>query len=116
MRGGGGMSPKVYLHNGSPTAAVKDMTPEEAWNGRKVDLSHLHGFGYCAFRHAPERKRKKWGPKCRELVHVGYSEESKVYRLIDSVTTKICKARGVVFFEDRNVESNTLEEEQEKQT
>lgn len=32
----------VYLKNRSATVAVKGMTPEEAWNGRKVDLSHLH--------------------------------------------------------------------------
>jgi hypothetical protein len=86
------------------------MTPEAAWNGRKVDLSHLNGFGCRAFRHAPDRQRKKWDQKSRELVHLGYSEESEVYRLIDSVTKKVVKARDVLLFEDQNVGSNIREE------
>jgi hypothetical protein len=100
----------MYLKNRSPTVAIKHMTPEEAWNGRKVDLSHLHVFGCCDFMHIPDQNRKKLDPKSTELVHIGYSEESKAYHLTDHVTAKIFSARDVIFFEHQKLKSNTQEE------
>ena len=49
----------VHLKNVSPMKAVKNMTPEEAWNGNKVDISYLRVFGYQAFMHVPDKQRKK---------------------------------------------------------
>jgi hypothetical protein len=99
----------VNLKIRSVTVAVKGMTPEEAWNGRRVDLSHLRVFGCCAFMHIPDLQRKKWDPKSRELVHAGYSEESKAYRLLIPVMAKIFKARDCIFFEDQKSNSNLQE-------
>ena len=38
----------TYLINMTPTKALKDITPEEAWSSRKLDLHHLWIFGYIS--------------------------------------------------------------------
>jgi hypothetical protein len=39
----------VYILNRSPTKALNDRTPYEAWHGRKPTVSHLRVFGCLAF-------------------------------------------------------------------
>jgi hypothetical protein len=39
----------VYILNRSPTKALNDRTPYEAWYGRKPAVSHLWVFGCLAF-------------------------------------------------------------------
>ena len=47
----------VYLRNRSPTRALVDATPYEAWRGEKPDLSHLRTFGCRAFVWLDKTKR-----------------------------------------------------------
>ena len=35
----------AYIRNRSPTQALADKMPEEAWTGRKPNISHLREFG-----------------------------------------------------------------------
>ena len=88
-----------YLKNRSPTVAVQNKTPEEAWSGCKPDLSHLRIFGCSAYAHVPKQKRKKLDRKTRALVLVGYSEVQKGYRLFDPDTRDVNTFRDVVFDE-----------------
>lgn len=71
----------VYLKNRSSTKTVKETTPEKAWTGKKVDLSHLRVFGSRTFVHISKQKRTKWDLKSKEMIFVGYHEDSKAYRL-----------------------------------
>lgn len=91
----------VYLKNRSPTKAVRNKTPEEAWTGRKQNLKFIRVFGCKAFMHIPKQKRTKWDPKSKELLHIGYCEDSKAYRLFDPETKMVHKGRDVVFFENQ---------------
>ena len=43
----------VYLSNRSPTANVKDQTPQEAWSKRKPSVAHLRIFGSVSYAHVP---------------------------------------------------------------
>lgn len=49
----------VYLHNRSPTSALKDKTPFESWFGKKPNVSHFKVFGSVCFVHTPDHLRKK---------------------------------------------------------
>jgi transposase InsO family protein len=40
----------VYIKNRCPTQALDSKTPQEAWSGRKPDVSHLRVFGCKALR------------------------------------------------------------------
>lgn len=73
----------VYLKNRSPTRTIFSMTPEEAWSSQRPDVSHLRIFGSRAFLHIPDQQRKKLDAKTKEMILVGYCEDSKAYRLMD---------------------------------
>ncbi|KAL0430353.1 UNVERIFIED_CONTAM: Retrovirus-related Pol polyprotein from transposon TNT 1-94 [Sesamum radiatum] len=50
----------VYLLlNRCPTKAVQNMTPIEAWSGRKPSAKHLRVFGSICYVHIPTEKRHK---------------------------------------------------------
>jgi hypothetical protein len=91
----------TYVMNRSPTHAVKNLTPEEAWSGMKPSVKHFRVFGCIAHVHIPDVHRKKLDNKCTRCVLLGVSEESKAYKLYNPVDEKIIISRDVVFEEDK---------------
>ena len=90
----------AHVLNRSPTLAVKNMTPEEAWNGVKPNVDYFRVFGCIGHVHVPDSKRKKLDDKSFQCVLLGMSEESKAYRLYDPTSKKIVVSRDVVFEEN----------------
>jgi hypothetical protein len=87
--------------NRSPTHAVKNITPKEAWNGMKPSVHHFRVFGCVAHAHIPDVQRKKLDDKSIRCVLLGVSEESKAYKLYNPIEKKIIVSRDVVFEEDK---------------
>ena len=46
----------VYLLNRSPTKAIQDKTPVEAWSRRKPLVKHLRVFGCICYTHIPQEE------------------------------------------------------------
>lgn len=90
----------AHVLNRSPTLAVQDITPEEAWSGVKPNVDHFRVFGCIAHVHIPDVKRTKLDDKSCKCVLLGVSEESKAYRLYNPISKKIIVSRDVVFEED----------------
>ena len=53
------LSTARYLRNHSPTNAVQDKTPYEAWTGSEPNVSHLRIFECDAYAHVPKDERSK---------------------------------------------------------
>ncbi|KAK2989292.1 hypothetical protein RJ640_027329 [Escallonia rubra] len=85
----------VYLSNRSPTRSVWNQTPQEAWSGYKPSVSHLKVFGNIAYVHVPDPQRKKLDDKNEKFIFIGYSQESKGYKLYNPVDKKIKVSRDV---------------------
>lgn len=86
-----------YLQNRLPTKS-KQKTPFELWHKVKPDVSNLQIFGSKVYSHIPKKLIKnKFDKKAESVVFVGYSEESKAYRLLDVDTGRIKISRSVVF-------------------
>jgi hypothetical protein len=92
----------VYLLNRCPTKSVKNMTPQEAWSGYKPSVAHLRIFGCVAYAQVPEAKRRKLDDRGEKCIFVGYSEESKAYKLYNPLTNKVVVSRDVVFSEEES--------------
>ena len=90
----------AHVLNRSPTLAVKDMTPEEAWSGVKPNVDYFRVFGCIGHVHVSDSKRKKLDNKSFQCVLLGMSEESKAYRLYDPASKKIVVSKDVVFEEN----------------
>lgn len=91
----------TYVLNRSPTAALENQTPEEAWSGIKPDVTHFRVFGCIGHVHIPEAKRIKLDDKSCKCVFIGSSEESKAYRMYNPISKKIMVSRDVVFEETK---------------
>ena len=100
----------IYILNRSPTSSVQGKVLEEKWSGSKVNVSHLKKFGCVAFSHVPEELRKKLDDRSEKYIFIGYSEQSKAYRLYNPITKKFLVSRDVKFMEDKSwdeMENNT---------
>ncbi|KAL0387812.1 UNVERIFIED_CONTAM: Retrovirus-related Pol polyprotein from transposon TNT 1-94 [Sesamum radiatum] len=56
----------VYLLNRCPTKAVQNMTPIEAWSGKKPSAKHLRVFGVSAMYIFQQRKGISWRRRQRK--------------------------------------------------
>lgn len=90
-----------HVLNRSPTVIVRDMTPEEAWSGRKPSVEHFRVFGCIGYVHIPDVKRSKLDDKSIKCVLLGFSSESKALKMFDPVLKKVYISRDVIFEEDK---------------
>ncbi|KAK2985746.1 hypothetical protein RJ640_005446 [Escallonia rubra] len=89
----------VYLSNRCPTRSVWNQTPQEAWSGYKLSVSHLKVFGSIAYVHVPDQQRKKLDDKSEKFIFISYSQKSKGYKLYNPVDKKMKVSRDVTFDE-----------------
>ena len=61
----------IYFNNRSPTAAGNNKTSEEAFTGKRVDVSQLRVFGSKAFKPIPKTLMKKFNTRCEEFIMAG---------------------------------------------
>jgi hypothetical protein len=90
----------VYSLNRSPTKALNDRTPYEAWHGRKPAVSHLRIFGCLTFGKELGHIGKL-DDRSTPGVFIGYAEGSKAYRILYPGTQRVRTTRDVVFDEGR---------------
>ena len=94
------MNTAVYLLNRSPTRALSNQTPFEAWHGRKPELSHLRRFGCDAYLHIPDALRSKLDSKTRRCTLLGYVHNTgKLWRLWDVRRQRVVNGASVRFDE-----------------
>ena len=102
----------VYLINRCPTKAVWNKTPIEAWNRRKPSVKHLRIFGCICYAQVPKEKRYKLDEASEKCIFIGYSTQSKGYKLYSLKTKKVIVSRDVLF--DENATWNWEKEEVER--
>ena len=92
----------AYTTNRSPTAALDNQTPYEAWTGAKPDISGLRPFGCVVLRHvlAAERASTKLSDRGRRCAMVGYTHDRGAYRLWDPIRRQVVVSRDIVEFRE----------------
>ena len=96
-----------------------DITPYEAWRGRKPNVNFLRTWGCLAKVNIPEPKKRKLGPKTVDCIFIGYAQNSPAYRFLvvksdtpEIIVDTIMESKDVTFFEDifpMRPSSSTLE-------
>ena len=89
----------VYLLNRCPTKALLNKTPIEAWSGRKPSVRHFKVFGCLCYSRVPKERRSKLDETSEKCIFMGYSSQSKGYRLYNLKTNKLIISRDVIFDE-----------------
>jgi hypothetical protein len=108
----------IYVQNISLNHILKDMTPKEAFLGKKPNVEHLKIFGCHVYFHIPKDKRNKLEPSGKKGIFMGYSESSKAYRIYIQEQHKIEVSRDVTLNEKmafkKSIEETIEEEEYEE--
>ena len=76
------------------------MTPLKGFYGKKRNVSNFKVFGCTAYMHISKEQRTKWGFKSVKFIFIGYSINSKGYRLWDPKAKRIHISRDAIFFEE----------------
>jgi len=83
----------VYLKNLSPTKALENMVPYEAWTGERPNIKNLKVFGCLCFGHIDAGKTKKLKDRTKACIFVSYDSDRKTYRLMDLESKAISSQR-----------------------
>lgn len=102
----------AYIRNRCPTNLNNMKTPEELWTGKKPCVKHLRQIG-CKAYVLNKRSKSKWEARSDEYILVGYSNESKAYRLWKPGTNSIVKSRDVRFIESELYKNECRERKNE---
>ena len=89
----------AHIHNVTPTQALDDMMPEEAWSGNKPDISDLRIFESRAFMHIPESHCSKLSARSLVCTFIGFADQRKVYKLVHRPTCRFLESRDIIFDE-----------------
>uniref|UniRef100_H3HA18 Integrase catalytic domain-containing protein n=1 Tax=Phytophthora ramorum TaxID=164328 RepID=H3HA18_PHYRM len=89
----------IYVKNRLPSPKVEHKTPFEIVYKSKPSVKHMHVFGCQTYILTPKEKRRKWDPKARAGLFLGYEEVSKAYRLYDIEAGQVVVSRDVNFDE-----------------
>lgn len=95
-----------FIRNRCPTKALDNKTPFEMWSDRKPYVGFMRTFGCKAISLIKGTNRRKFEAKGKPMIMVGYSSESKAYRLWQPGSKTIIKSRDVRFLEDTQPNSN----------
>ena len=83
----------VYVQNRCPHRVVVMSTPEEAFTGKKPDISHLNIFGSSIYIHVIKDTKNKLEPTVEVGIFVGYTKTPHNYRVF-SRHSDDCYAMG----------------------
>ena len=71
----------VYVQNRGPPRVLGMSTPEEAFTGKKPDVSHFNIFGSSVYVHVTKNTRKKLELTTEVGIFVGYTETPHIYHV-----------------------------------
>jgi hypothetical protein len=91
----------IYIQNMNPHKALGRKTPEEVFTGRRPEIGQSRIFGCLDYCHVASKKRTKLEATVEKGIFVGYSDNSKAYRLYIPSLRKTVVRRDVIFEEDR---------------
>ena len=105
----------VYVQNIIYHSALGNKTQEEMFTRENPEVSPLKIFGCLVYIHIPKEKRTKLDPSGKKGLFVGYSEQSKAYRIYIPVYHQIELSRDVTFDEDIAFKKSKKDKEDEEE-
>ncbi len=85
------------MQNHCPHKILDMSTPEEAYSGKRPDISHLRIFGSPVYMHVKKDARKKLEPTAEVGIFVGYTDTPHNYRLYFPNSHKTVVRRDIKF-------------------
>ena len=103
------LSTAVHIRNRVTSRSLPhNTTPYQRWMGKIPDLSYLRVFGCKCWFVIPKARVKKLDARSKEGLMMGYSNQSKGYKIWDIEASKLIISRDVTF-DERSVESLAID-------
>ena len=87
----------VHVQNHCPRRVLDMSTPEEAFTGKKLDVSHFKIFVSSVYVHVTKDTRKKLEPTAEVGIFVGYTETPHNYRVYFPIIIMTVVRRDIKF-------------------
>ncbi len=98
----------VYIRNRVPSRSLPaGETPYHHWMGKPPNLSHIRVFGCKCWFVIPKIHANKLDPRCKSGIMIGYSTQSKGYKIWDLESKSIIISRDVRFDEASTISHST---------
>lgn len=81
-----------YIKNRVIHSSINDV-PERIWTGHRPNVKHLKAYGCLAYAYINKQGRHKLDSRGRECIFVGYSSQTKGYRLWDPIKCDILQTK-----------------------
>ena len=95
-----------------PHKSMIGFTPFEALMGHNPNVSHLRVFGFKACVKIPIDKRKAFQAHSCRFILLGYVDDAKGYKIMESANQKCFIERSVQFEEDQVHDPHPTKEEE----
>lgn len=89
-----------YIQNRCPSKSINGLTPYQLWTGNVPDVGYFREFGCHVFCMNREPGRGKLDQRSKKRIFLGYSTESKGFRIWLPEENKVVISRDVKFIED----------------
>ena len=103
------MATAVYVLNRIPSKGQRNVTPLELFTKEKPKFTHLRSFGCVCWAKVPDIFRKKWDPKGKKCIFVGYTNTSNNFRVFDPVIKKVFVTTNIKFIENNYDANETID-------
>ena len=100
------MATANHVRNRCVTKSLPKGTPYEVWFGKHPSVSHLHVFGEKVYILNKDPTKGKFDQKGLPEIFVGYSEQSKAFRIWFPEQKKARVSRDVKFFNKFDSDGN----------
>ncbi|CAJ2635655.1 unnamed protein product [Trifolium pratense] len=107
------MNTACYIHNRVTLRSGTTTTLYELWKERKPTVKHFHVFGSKCYILSDREPRTKMDPKSDEGIFLGYSTNSRAYRVYNNRTKTMMESINVVI---DDTSSETAEDDTEDAT
>jgi hypothetical protein len=91
------VSHAAYLRNRAPTRALEGGTPNELWDGVKLNVAHLREFGSPVYVLIEDNNKSKLKPRSEKHIFVGFTDGSKSIKYYNTTTRQVKTSRNFKF-------------------
>ncbi|GBN39235.1 Retrovirus-related Pol polyprotein from transposon TNT 1-94 [Araneus ventricosus] len=89
-----------YTKNRLPSKSLQGKSPYELWHGKVPNIGYFKTFGCEAFVWNNKKNRDKFEPRAVKDIFLGYSDNSKAYRVWLTEAKRVEISRSVKFLEN----------------
>jgi hypothetical protein len=86
-----------HIRNRCPSRSLRGEIPFKMWTRRTPIVSYFRKFGTTAFALDKTPRKGQFDSRSKKCIFIGYSVQSKAYRLWDPEARKVIRSRDITF-------------------